>query len=100
MEITDNILDDIFSGKVKLLPCQRERMRYMHSVSSIPYIDLARMFGISKTRAYYICNTDKERSFNIEKAKNWKPYYKKEKATVVKRNTREKHRVVNSLFNN
>lgn len=98
--MSNNSLSDIiFDGRSKILPCQRERMIIMRS-AGVSYGILSKMFRISKSEIYYICNPDKckdKRKYtNFRKQKV--RYYTKEKIRENTASSRANKKKIKSLF--
>jgi hypothetical protein len=67
--------------RVKLLPCQKERMRYMYETTGLSYNQLAQHYGVSKRLIIFCCNPDsleKSKSDFSQRRKDGR-YYDKEK---------------------
>lgn len=82
----------------KLLPCQRERMKWMYENSGMSYNQLARKYGVSK-RLIILCanpeSSERQKDLYRERRKDGR-YYKKDKHTIHTREHRNhKKNVIN-----
>ena len=67
--------------RTKLLPCQRERMKYMYETTGWSYNQLANHYGVSKRLIIFCCNPDslqKTKDDFAERRKDGR-YYNKDK---------------------
>lgn len=76
---------DFLSKKVKLLPCQRERIFQMHHNEGKGINELSRCFKVNKRLIQFICYPERQKK-NIELRQERggsKIYYQKEKHTIA-----------------
>lgn len=82
-----NFLDRRF----KLLPCQRERMKWLYENSNMSYNQLAKKYGVSK-RLIILCvnpeSAEKVKAQYAEKQRDGR-YYNREKHTIAIREHRQ-----------
>lgn len=66
--------------RCKLLPCQKERMRYVYERSGYSYAQLAKKYGVSKRTIMFCCNPESLEKVKQQFAQRRKDgrYYKKE----------------------
>jgi hypothetical protein len=84
--INCNFLD----RRVKLLPCQKERMKWLYENSNMSYSQLALKYGVSKRLIIICVNLDKAEKMKSDAADRRKDgrYYIKEKHTKAIREHR------------
>lgn len=96
--VSSTLPDELFDGRVKLLKCQRERLKWMKETYDMSYRALAKQYGISKSQAQYICVPESMENKNRHNANNSSRYYNKDKSRVFISNNRGKKRQLNKLF--
>lgn len=90
---------ELFDGRTKLLPCQKEQMPLIRDRYKISYKKLADHYSISTTQAFYICNPEAERRKNIKGCKEAKKFYNKDAHRERRARCRGRKKQINMIFN-
>lgn len=87
------------SKRVKLLPCQKERIKRMHEIENYGIRQLARMFKVNRRLIQFICYPEREEANKAARAKRGgsKIYYKREKHTKAMKEHRNHKKTVFKL---
>lgn len=94
--------DPILDSRVRLLPCQRERMPEMRKLYGLSYNKLAELFGVSKRLAMFVCNPEKYETAKEqfkERRKDGRYYDRQYNTDAIRHHRRKKYNLLKDIKN-